>query len=150
MKRTERLEREDLGFWQLPLPEDPTAKYRSEWERIPNLTYQKQVPFGYEIDAEDSEWLNPISKELELLELAKSHVKRYSYRDVAAWLSAQSGRTISHTGLKRRIEVERKRKTVAALKRYYAKKLQRIIEQIETLEHKRTGAKKRKTDEAGS
>lgn len=150
MKRTERLEREDLGFWQLPLPEDPTAKYRGEWERIPNLSNRGTVPFGYEVDAEDSSWLNPISTQLELLELAKEHVKRYSYRDVAAWLSAQSGRSISHVGLQRRIEIERKRKRLATLKRYYAQKLQRTLDQIETLEHKRTGAKKGKADESGS
>ncbi len=148
MKRIERLHREDVGFWQLPLPEDPTAKYRAEWERIPNLTYNKVIPFGYELDANDNEWLNPISKELELLELAKAHVKRYSYRNVAAWLTAQSGRHISHTGLQRRIDVERKRKAAATLKRYYAKKLQRIIEQIEALEHQRTGAKTRSPNEA--
>jgi len=147
MKRTERLHREDIGFWQLPLPEDPTAKYRAEWERIPNLSFNKLVPFGYEVDSEDSEWLNPIPKQLELLELAKEHLKRYSYRDVAAWLTAQSGRSISHVGLTRRIDIERKRKTTATLKRYYAKKLQRIIEQIETLEHKRTGAKKGQANE---
>ena len=147
MKRTERLHREDIGFWQLPLPEDPTAKYRAEWESIPNLSFNGLIPFGYEVSSEDSEWLNPISKELELLELAKEHLKRYSYRDVAAWLTAQSGRSISHMGLKRRIDIERRRKTTATLKRHYAKKLQRIIEQIETLEHKRTGAKKGKTNE---
>lgn len=146
MKRTERLEREDIGFWQLPLPEDPTAKHRAEWEQIPNLTFNNTIPFGYEVDSADPTMLNPISKELELLELAKGHVKRYSYRDVAAWLSSQSGRTLSHSGLQRRIEVERKRKTLVTLKRYYAQKLQRIIDQIETLEHKRTGAKKGATN----
>ena len=146
MKRVDRLHREDIGFWQLPLPEDPTAKFRAEWERIPNITFNNLIPFGYEIDETDPEWLNPISKELELLELAKQHVKRYSYRDVAAWLSAQSGRSISHTGLQRRIDVERKRKTVATLKRYYAQKLQKTLDQLEALEHQRTGAKKGPTD----
>ena len=141
MKRTERIDREDIGLWQLPKPIDPTAKYRAEWETIPNLTFNKLVPFGYEIDPEDEGWLKPISRELELLELAKVHLKRYSYRDVAAWLSSQSGRSISHAGLQRRIEIERKRKATATLKRYYAQKLQRCIDQIEILEHRRTGAK---------
>ena len=148
MKRVDRLHREDIGFWQLPLPEDPTAKFRAEWERIPNITFNNLIPFGYEIDETDPEWLNPISKELELLELAKQHVKRYSYRDVAAWLSAQSGRSISHTGLQRRIDVERKRKTVATLKRYYAQKLQKTLDQLEALEHQRTGAKKGPSNES--
>ena len=148
MKRVDRLHREDIGFWQLPLPEDPTAKFRAEWERLPNITFNNLIPFGYEIDETDPEWLNPISKELELLELAKQHVKRYSYRDVAAWLSAQSGRSISHTGLQRRIDVERKRKTVATLKRYYAQKLQKTLDQLEALEHQRTGAKKGPSNES--
>jgi len=35
--------------------------------------------------------------------------------------------------LQRRIEIERKRKRLATLKRYYAQKLQRTLDQIETL-----------------
>ena len=95
----------DLGFWMLPKPNNI-----KKWERIPRLV--KPIPWGYEVDLEDEQWLNPISKELELLELAKKHLKQYSYREVSAWLTTQSGRSISHMGLKKRVDIERKRKTV--------------------------------------
>ncbi len=43
------------------------------WQRIPKIT--KIVPFGYEVDPQDEEWLVPIPEQLELLELAKKLVK---------------------------------------------------------------------------
>ena len=64
---TKQKERQGLGYWMLPKPDFKIKK----WERVPRLTHQ--VPFGYEIDPEDNEWLKPIPKELELLELAKKH-----------------------------------------------------------------------------
>jgi hypothetical protein len=99
-----------------------------------------QVPFGYEIDPDDEDWLKPIPKELELLELAKKHLKQYSYREVSAWLSTQSGRYISHAGLKSRIDVERKRKSLARIKRKLAERLEKAISQYEELEKQRLGA----------
>ena len=122
----------DLGFWMLPKPEK-----RKRWERIPRLV--KPVPWGYEIDTDNEGWLNPITRELELLELAKKHLKQYSYREVSAWLTTQSGRSISHMGLKKRVDIERKRKTVARIKRELAKRLQKAISQYETLEKERVG-----------
>ena len=122
----------DLGFWMLPKPDNI-----KKWERIPRLV--KPIPWGYEVDLEDEQWLNPISKELELLELAKKHLKQYSYREVSAWLTTQSGRSISHMGLKKRVDIERKRKTVARIKRELAKRLKKAISQYETLEKERVG-----------
>ena len=122
----------DLGYWMLPKP-----KKLRHWERIPRLV--KFVPFGYEIDPNDERWLNPIEKELELLELAKKHIKQYSYREVSAWLSTQSGRYISHMGLKKRIDVERRRKSVAQIKRKLAQRYKKAIRQYETLEKERVG-----------
>ena len=107
------------------------------WERIPRVS--PQVLFGYEIDPDDNDWLKPIPKELELLELAKKHLKQYSYRQVSAWLSTQSGRYISHMGLKKRIDVERKRKSLAAIKRQLAKRLEKALKQYEILEKERLG-----------
>ena len=122
----------DLGYWMLPKP-----KKLRHWEKIPRLV--KLVPFGYEIALEDDSWLNPIEKELELLELAKKHLKQYSYREVSAWLTTQSGRSISHIGLKKRVDLERKRKTTARIKRELAQRLQKAITHYETLEKERTG-----------
>ena len=122
----------DLGFWMLPKPNNI-----KKWERVPRLV--KPIPWGYEVDPEDEKWLNPIVKELELLELAKKHLKQYSYREVSAWLTTQSGRSISHMGLKKRVDIERKRKTVARIKRELAKRLEKAISQYETLEKERVG-----------
>ena len=99
-----------------------------------------QTPFGYEVDPQDDEWLKPIPTELELLELAKKHIKQYSLRQVAAWLTTQSGKSISHHGLKKRLDVERKRKRITKIKRQYAKRLEKALRQIEILEKERTGA----------
>ena len=84
--------------------------------------------------------LLPIESELEALELAKRHLKQYSYRAVAAWLSKEPGRTISFTGLKKRIEVEQKRRKAITIKRKLAKWLEETLEQIEKLESKGAGA----------
>ena len=62
----------------------------------------------------------PIEHELEALELAKQHIKQYSYRAVAQWLSKETGRYISHYGLKKRIEVEQKRRKASVIKRKLA------------------------------
>ena len=133
MKRKTNFEKAELGYWMLPKPNNIKS-----WERVPRLT-KRSVPFGYEIDTEDDSWLMPISRELELLELAKKHLKQYSYREVSAWLTTQSGRSITHDGLKKRIDVERRRKSLAAIKRKLASWLEETIVQYETLEKERIG-----------
>ena len=133
MKRKTNFEKAELGYWMLPKPNNIKS-----WERVPRLT-KRSEPFGYEIDTEDDSWLMPISRELELLELAKKHLKQYSYREVSAWLTTQSGRSITHDGLKKRIDVERRRKSLAAIKRKLASWLEETIAQYETLEKERIG-----------
>ena len=78
--------------------------------------------------------------ELEALELAKQHLKQYSLRDVAHWLTKQTGRDISHMGLKKRINIERKRKKAVTIKKRLAQRLQETLQEIETLEKDRIGA----------
>jgi len=134
MRRKTNFEKAELGYWMLPKPSNI-----KNWERVPRLT-KRSVPFGYAIDPEDDTWLNPISKELELLELAKKHLKQYSYREVSAWLTTQSGRKITHDGLKKRIDVERRRKSLAAIKRKLAIWLEETIVQYEALEKERIGS----------
>ncbi len=133
MRRKTNFEKTELGYWMLPKPSNI-----KNWERVPRLS-KRSVPFGYEIDPTDDTWLSPISRQLELLELAKKHLKQYSYREVSAWLTTQSGRRITHDGLKKRIDVERKRKTLAAIKRKLALWLQETIDQYESLEKERLG-----------
>ena len=83
--------------------------------------------------------LQPIPLELEALELAKRHLQQYSYRDVANWLTKQTGRSISHAGLRQRIDIERRRKKAANIKRKLAKRLEETLAEIEKLEKGVTG-----------
>lgn len=133
MKRRTNFQKAELGYWMLPKPDNI-----KNWERVPRLT-KRSVPFGYNIDPADDSWLEPVPKELELLELAKKHLKQYSYREVSAWLTTQSGRQITHDGLKKRIDVERRRKSLAAIKRKLALWLEETIQQYEALEKERIG-----------
>ena len=82
----------------------------------------------------------PIEDELIALELAKRHLKQYSYRAVAQWLSKETGRYISHMGLKKRIEVEQRRRKASTIKRKLAKWLEETLEEIEKLETQGVGA----------
>ena len=122
--------------WKLPKPIDHGDHY--EWH--PVVRVGRTVPFGYEEDPNDPDSLLPSPDELELLEQAKKHLKRYSYRSVSAWLSEQSGRYISHVGLYKRIKLEHKRKSEAATQRYYAERYKAAIEKAEKLEAQIGGA----------
>mgnify|MGYP003152246125 FL=1 len=120
-------------YWMLP-----SVPFKVKlWLRIPRVS--PYIPFGYELDPDDNEWLQPIPNELELLEEAKKHIKQYSYPQVSAWLTTQSGRSITTDGLKKRIDVERKRKRLIAIKNQYAKRLKKALRQIEILEKERIG-----------
>ena len=93
-----------LGKWKLPQPTD--LKDDNEWMPIPRIA--RTVPFGYELDPEDKNLLKPIKIELDLLEQARKYIKQYSYREVAHWLSKNSGRDISHVGLMKRLKKVRR------------------------------------------
>ena len=126
-----------LGTWKLPQPTD--LKDDNEWMPIPRIA--RTIPFGYEIDKDDPDILQPVENELDMLEEAKKYLKQYSYREVANWLSRNTGRSISHVGLKKRLDNERRRKNkVGSLRRWadYAKK---AIAKAEEIENKRLGAK---------
>ena len=122
----------------------PPKGHEKEWHTIVRLN--KNVPFGYAPHPDNDRLLIPVEHELEALELAKRHLKQYSYRAVAHWLSKETGRNITHMGLKKRIEVERKRKNAVAIKRKLAKWLEETLEEIERLEAKGVGAYKRTSD----
>lgn len=126
----------DLGFWELPRPIKGKEK---EWHVIARVS-ARQVPFGYKVHPDDDNLLEPIIGELEALELAKRHLKQYSYREVAIWLSKTTGRYISHMGLHKRIKIEQKRKRSAAIKRKLAKRLEETLTQIKKLEEGRIGS----------
>ena len=132
MKMTKPLQK-----WKLPQPTD--IKEDNEWIAIPRIS--RTIPFGYELDKDDPDILQPVENELDMLEEAKRYLKQYSYREVANWLSRNTGRSISHVGLKKRLDNERRRKNkVGSLRRWadYAKK---AIAKAEEIENKRIGAK---------
>lgn len=126
----------DSGFWELPKPNKGQER---EWHTVARVN-MRTVPFGYVIDPENNRLLQPVVLELEALELAKQHLRQYSYRDVARWLEKQTGRSISHMGLKKRVEVDRRRKKTAAIKRRLAKQLEETLAEIEKLEENSIGA----------
>ena len=98
-----------IGQWKLPQPTD--IKEENEWIQIPRIA--RTVPFGYKLNEEDPDILDPIQTELDLLEKARKHVNQYSYREVANWLTTNTGRYISHVGLRKRLQHERQRKNTA-------------------------------------
>ena len=126
-----------VGKWKLPQPTD--IKEENEWVQIPRIA--RTVPFGYKQNEEDPDILDPIPVELDLLEKARRHVNQYSYREVANWLSANTGRYISHVGLRKRLGNEKQRKNQAASLRKWAEYAEKAIAKAKALEEERTGAK---------
>tara|TARA_R100000742_G_C4271018_1_gene89832 strand:+ start:397 stop:807 length:411 start_codon:yes stop_codon:yes gene_type:complete len=121
--------------WTLPKPEETEDGYN--WK--PVVRVGRTIPFGYRQSEEDRDLLLPIVEELELLEKAKKFIRQYSYRQVANWLSTQSGRNISHVGLMKRIRIEQKRKTEASTQRYLAQRYKEALQKAQDLEAKVTG-----------
>lgn len=119
----------DLGAWILPQP-----KAKETYVAIPKI--RKTIPFGYRQDETDPDLLQPIPTELEALELAKKHLKQYSSRQVAAWLTTTTGRSISHVGLLKRIKTERTHGRKSTTYRNLARRLKKALEQAERYEEK--------------
>ena len=126
-----------LGKWKLPQPTD--LKDEDEKRQIPRIA--RTIPFGYVINKEDSELLDPVPYELEALELARKHVKQFSYREVANWLTTKTGRDISHVGLRKRLMHEQQRKNKARTLRKWSEYAQKAIQKAKTIEESRIGAK---------
>lgn len=112
---------------------------RYEW--LPIVRVTKIIPWGYEQDPDDEMLLHPIPEQLELLEQAKMLLKEYSLRDVAAWLTEHSGRSISHAGLRNRIKLEYKRYEEAANLKHIAQRYREAYAKAEKIEESRIGRK---------
>jgi len=120
---TDISERDNLLFADL------TREGRTDYRSIPRLA--RVIPFGYELDPEDNNMLLPIPFQLDALVQAKKHLKNYSLREVATWLTNITGRSISHMGLKKRMEMERSRRTKASAAKMWlarAEKARKIFE----------------------
>jgi len=131
-----------LQKWKLPQPTD--IKEDNEWIPIPRIS--RTIPFGYEIDPDDPDVLLPVEHELDMLEKAKQYLKQYSYREVANWLTRNTGRDISHVGLRKRLDNERQRKNKAASLRRWAKYAEKAIAKAQEIDSKRLGAKANEED----
>jgi len=125
-----------IGRWKLPQPTD--LKEEREWVAIPRIA--RTIPFGYIVDEDDPDLLQPVKLELDLLEKARDYIKQYSYREVANWLTKNSGREISHVGLMKRLKNERQRKNKATSLRKWAEYAEKAINKAKEIEESRTGA----------
>jgi|TARA_R110000744_G_scaffold212416_1_gene331381 hypothetical protein len=128
-----------LGSWKLPQPTDLKDEEQKEWVQIPRIA--RIVPFGYKLNEEDKDLLDPIPYELEAIELARKYSKQYSYRQIANWLTNKTGREISHVGLRKRLMHEQQRKNKARTLRKWSEYAEKAIEKAKTIEEERTGAK---------
>ena len=132
-----------LGKWKLPQPTD--VKDENEWVAIPKIS--RTIPFGYELDKKDSGILNPIPDQLDKLEIAKRYLKQYSYREVSQWLTRNTNRYISHVGLRKRLENEKRRNNQAASLRRWADYAKEAIAKAEKIESQRVGSKESYSEE---
>ena len=127
----------EVGVWKLPQPTD--LKEEGEWLKIPRIA--RTIPFGYELDTEDNGILNPLPDQLDKLEMAKKYLKQYSYREVANWLTTNTGRSISHVGLRKRLDNEQRRKDKVRSLRQWADYAKKTIAKAQEIEESRIGAK---------
>ena len=64
------------------------------------------IPYGYKLD-DKKKTLLPVPEELAAYRKAKDYLQSCSYREVATWLSATTGRAISAQGLRKKVLGER-------------------------------------------
>jgi hypothetical protein len=139
--------RKQAPTFKTVLPEQtwliPKKGLDGEW--YPIVRVGRHIPFGYEQDPDDKDILQPIPSELEMLEQAKKYLAEYSLRMVSRWLSEQSGRYISHVGLKKRVNIEEKRRGKADAHRGYARRFKEASEKAEKLDKARLGGRGTRT-----
>ena len=61
------------------------------------------IPFGYELNEDNTEWLNPIPEQIEELDkmITMINDRTLSLREASLFLEHKTGRFISHMGLKK-------------------------------------------------
>ena len=60
----------------------------------------RTIPYGYRL-SENTDYIEPVPEELNALNEAQEYLNNCSYREVAKWLERKTGRSISHTGLRK-------------------------------------------------
>jgi hypothetical protein len=108
---------------------DDIVPETKKWLVAPRIS--RTIPFGYTEDPNDKDLLLPVPLELEAMEKAKRYLKNYSYREVAKWLEEVTGRYISHIGLRKRVDNDRKNRNALKGYKLQAKWLEKVIEKLE-------------------
>lgn len=115
--------------------EDVLSLSGKVWVSIPRLS--SVVPFGYAESPDDPNVLEPVLFELEALEVAKTHRKKgHSWRKLAAWLTATTGRKISDVGLKRRVESDARHRRKATTLANWARRAKDALEKAKAHDEK--------------
>ena len=128
-----------VGKWKLPQPTDLKDEEQKEWMQIPRIA--RIIPFGYKLNEEDPNLLDPIPYELEAIELARKYTKQYSFRQIANCLTKKTGRYISHVGLRKRLMHEQQRKNKARTLKRWSEYAEKAIQKAKAIEEERTGAR---------
>jgi len=128
-----------VGKWKLPQPTDLKDEEQKKWMQIPRIA--RIIPFGYKLNEEDPNLLDPIPYELEAIELARKYTKQYSFRQIANWLTKKTGRDISHVGLRKRLMHEQQRKNKARTLKRWSEYAEKAIQKAKAIEEERTGAR---------
>jgi hypothetical protein len=128
-----------VGKWKLPQPTDLKDEEQKEWVQIPRIA--RIIPFGYKLNNEDPDLLDPIPYELEAIELARKYIKQYSFRQVANWITKKTDREISHVGLRKRLMYEKQRKNQARTLKRWSEYAEKAIQKAKAIEEERTGAR---------
>ncbi len=86
-------------------------------ERLPRN--RGSVIWGYGLDPSDPSYIVAIPEQLEFLRQGLDFLRQgHSYRKVARWLHAQTGRPLDHTALRERLhreqELQRRRRQLTA------------------------------------
>jgi hypothetical protein len=116
----------------------PRRPKNGKWK--PVVRIGRHVPWGYDQDPDNQDILIPNVPQLELLEEGRIFMRRgYSLRQVAEWLSEETGRYISHVGLRKRIDTEERRRRALRNLRVYKKRLEQVLAAIDKLENDRIG-----------
>ena len=128
-----------VGKWKLPQPTDLKDEEQKEWVQIPRIA--RIIPFGYKLNNEDPDLLDPIPYELEAIELARKYIKQYSFRQVSNWITKKTDREISHVGLRKRLMYEKQRKNQARTLKRWSEYAEKAIQKAKAIEEERTGAR---------
>lgn len=123
----------------LPMTPDPSKG--EKWIPIPRVA--RTIPWGYDVDPEDPDLLIPNVEQLELLDKAKKYLHQYSLRNVAHWLTENSGRPISAEGLRKRVKQEKFRAREAAVRSYYERLYKKAAEKAQKIDQRVGGRVKR-------